>query len=406
MIQPATQLKRYAPSLALSCLLLLGGCSWFSDEEETRVPVELVKFKPEVTLASRWSVSLGRGAEDSAVKLVPGLVGGRIFGASADGHVVAVDTGTGKVVWKRSVVDFYGEEERAIAFAEGIDAITGGVGVGDALVVVGSAAGEIVAMNQSDGSLAWRAATTSEVLSPPQVLNGRVFAQSIDGKLAAFDAGSGERKWLYSTSIPSLTLRGTSTPIADKDFVIAGFANGRVSMLDQVRGMVCFEQRAGIGQGQSDLERLIDIDGQVVMDGPLVYAVSYQGNLVAVDVTARGQVRWSRKASSVVGLGIGFGNIYLAEEDSRLTAISTETTDDVWSTEALLYRDITTPVAVSSFVAVGDFEGYLHLIAQSDGRFVGRKQLDNAGLNAPIVVDGNRIYVITNSGRLVALEVR
>ena len=123
------------------------------------------------------------------MKLVPGLVGGRIFGASADGHVVAVDTGTGKVVWKRSVVDFYGEEERAIAFAEGIDAITGGVGVGDALVVVGSAAGEIVAMNQSDGSLAWRAATTSEVLSPPQVLNGRVFAQSIDGKLAAFDAG-------------------------------------------------------------------------------------------------------------------------------------------------------------------------------------------------------------------------
>jgi outer membrane protein assembly factor BamB len=72
----------------------------------------------------------------------------------------------------------------------------------------------------------------------------------------------------------------------------------------------------------------------------------------------------------------------------------------------LLYRDITAPVAVSSYVAVGDFEGYLHLIAQSDGRFVGREKLDSSGLTAPVIVDGSRIYVITNSGRLLALEVR
>ncbi|MDB9866232.1 outer membrane protein assembly factor BamB [Pseudomonadales bacterium] len=406
MIQLLTKRARCAPSLALSLLLALGGCSWFSDEIEVRVPVELVKFKAEVKLVDLWSVNLGKGAEDSAIKLIPGLVGGRIYAASADGNVVAVDTGTGKVVWKQSIVDFYAEDERAIAFADGIDAITGGVGVGGSLVVVGSAAGEIVALQQVDGSLAWRATTTSEVLAPPQVVNDKVFAQSIDGKIAAFDAASGKRKWLYSTTIPSLTLRGTSTPIADKDFLIGAFANGRMVMLDQNRGQVGFEQRAGIGQGQSDLERLVDIDGQMVLDGSVLYAVAYQGNLVAIDLSAKGQVRWSREASSIVGLGTGFGNIYLASEDSRLTAISKDTTADVWTTEALLYRDITTPVAVSSYVAVGDFEGYLHLIAQSDGRFVGREKLDNAGLTAPVIADGSRIYVISNSGRLLALEVR
>jgi outer membrane protein assembly factor BamB len=406
MIQLLPKRVRLAPSLALLSLLTLGGCSWFSDEVEVRVPVELEKFKAEVQLVDLWSVNLGKGAEDSAIKLTPGLIGGMLYGASADGNVVAVDTGTGKVVWKQSIVDFYAEDERAIAFADGIDVITGGVGVGGSLVGVGSAAGEIVAIQLLDGSLACRATTTSEVLAPPQVINNKVFAQSIDGKIAAFDAASGERKWLYSTTIPSLTLRGTSTPIADKDFLIGAFANGRMVMLDQSRGQVGFEQRAGVGQGQTDLERLVDIDGQMVLDGSVLYAVAYQGNLVAIDLSAKGKVRWSREASSIVGLGTGFGNIYLASEDGRLTAISKDTTEDIWTTEALLYRDITAPVAVSSYVAVGDFEGYLHLIAQSDGRFVGREKLDSSGLTAPVIVDGSRIYVITNSGRLLALEVR
>jgi outer membrane protein assembly factor BamB len=393
-------------SLGLVLLLALGGCSWFDDKDEVRVPVELVKFKQEVEIANRWSVNLGDGAEDRTIKLVPALDGGRIYAASADGNVLAVDTGTGKVIWKQAIVDLYPEAEQGIAFADGIDAITGGVGVGQSLVVVGSAAGEVVALNQADGSLAWRAKTTSEVLAPPQIFNGRVFAQSIDGKIAAFDVNTGERLWIYSTTIPSLTLRGTSNMIVDKDFVIAAFANGRVVMLDQARGLVGFEQRVAVAQGQSDLERMVDVDGQMVLQGGLLYAVSYQGSLVAMDMAANGRIRWTREASSIVGIGEGFGNIYVALEDSKLLAIGTDNNRDIWDTDALLYRDITTPKTLGSYVVVGDFEGYIHLIAQADGRFVGREKLDSAGLVAPVVVDGNRFYVITNSGRLLALEVR
>ena len=400
--------RQMAPllSLGLVLLLALGGCSWFDDKDEVRVPVQLVDFKQEVEIASRWSVSLGGGAADSTIKLVPGLVAGRIYAAAADGNVLALDTDTGKVIWKQEIIDLYPEAERGIAFADGIDAITGGVGVGQSLVVVGTAAGEVVALNQADGSLAWRAKTTSEVLAPPQIFNGRVFAQSVDGKIAAFDVKTGERLWIYSTSIPSLTLRGTSNMVVDKDFVIAAFANGRVVMLDQARGLVGFEQRVAVAQGQSDLERLVDVDGQMLVQGGLLYAVSYQGNLVAIDLAANGRIRWSREASSIVGMGAGFGNIYVGLEDSRLLAIGTENNRDIWETDALLYRDITTPKTVGSYVAVGDFEGFIHLIAQADGRFVGRKKLDGAGLGAPVVVDGNRFYVITNSGRLMALEVR
>ncbi len=56
----------------------------------------------------------------------------------------------------------------------------------------------------------------------------------------------------------------------------------------------------------------------------------------------------------------------------------------------------------SSYVAVGDFEGYLHLLSQVDGRFVGRVRIDSDGLRARPLVVGDWLYVYGNSGKLVA----
>lgn len=386
---------------------LLAGCSWFDDDdEEVREPAVLTDIKAEVGLVRLWDVKIGKGAADKAIQLVPGFSGSRIFAAAADGTVKAVESGTGREIWRVNIEEFYDSEERRNAFSKSSDTITGGVGVGEGLVLVGSSAGELVAMNQSDGSLAWRARTTSEVLAPPQAFGRLVIAQSIDGKVAGFDALDGERKWLYSTSIPSLTLRGTCTPMLS-DGVVTGFANGRVAVLDKERGLPVVDQRVAAAKGQSDLERLIDIDGLIARSDNMIYAASYQGNIVAIDLAQNGQVVWAKPASTVTGVTLDFGNVYMASADSEIFAFDAVANGkENWKNEALLYRDVTAAMPVSSYLAVGDFKGYLHLLSQSDGRFVARIKVDGDGLRSPAVVDGSRIYIVGNSGRLSALELR
>jgi outer membrane protein assembly factor BamB len=144
----------------------------------------------------------------------------------------------------------------------------------------------------------------------------------------------------------------------------------------------------------------------MIQEASRLFVASYQGNLVSIDLSQNGRITWAKETSSVVGLGSGFGNVYLANEDSIINAYAMDQGSDVWETEALLYRNITTPVAVSSYVVTGDFDGYLHLIAQSDGRFVGRKVIDKSGFSSSPVVDGTRIYVMGNGGQLTALEIR
>jgi outer membrane protein assembly factor BamB len=395
---------KYLALLALP--LVVSGCSWFDgDEEDLRVPNPLNPISQEVELDRLWDIKVGRGAEDKAIKLVPGFEGTRVFAASADGTVKALESGTGREIWRVDIKDFYSEEEAKNAFSKTADTITGGVGVGEQLVLVGSSAGEVVAMNQSDGSLAWRGKATSEVLTPPQIDGGLVIAQTIDGKVSAFSALDGERRWLFSTSIPSLTLRGTATPHLS-DAAISGFGNGRMIVIDRERGLPVIDQRIAAAKGQSDLERLVDIDGAIVRDGNTLYAASYQGNLVAMDLSQGGRPRWGQPASTVTGVSLGFGNVYLSSADGELFAYDSGNGRENWKNEDLLYRDLTTPIPLGSHLIVGDFEGYMHLLAQSDGRFVGRVRVDGDGVSSPAIVDGSRVYIQGNSGRLTALQLQ
>jgi outer membrane protein assembly factor BamB len=56
-------------------------------------------------------------------------------------------------------------------------------------------------------------------------------------------------------------------------------------------------------------------------------------------------------------------------------------------------------------VVTGDGDGYLHVLAQSDGRFVGRRKIGGKGLRSGLVVVDGTVYLLTNSGSLQALTI-
>ena len=419
MIVSSTRIfSGHGPIVLMATLFLVVGCATDQEElqekrqkrleeKEKRIakrPAPLKHFIREQEVGVRWERQVGGPARDDAVKLVPALSGSRVFAASADGKIMSISTGEGDVLWEVDVVSFYDEGEREHAFSPRADVITGGVGLGADIVFVGTSAGDMVALNQSDGSLAWRTRMTSEILAPPEADNSIVVAHTIDGRVTGHDVVDGTRQWMYSVSVPSLTIRGTATPMIFGEIVVAGFSNGRVVGLNKRTGVPMLDQRVAAAKGKSDLEKLIDIDGNMVMSGPVLFAVSFQGNLVAIN-TQSGRILWARQASSALGLSTGFGNVYLVSEEDHLIATNEQNGENVWRNESLKNRDLSPPVVVSSFVVVSDYKGFLHVIAQTDGRFVARKRLDNKGMRAPILADGNRMYALGNSGRLFALEV-
>ncbi len=115
---------------------------------------------------------------------------------------------------------------------------------------------------------------------------------------------------------------------------------------------------------------------------------------------------WQRDASSVSGVALGYGSVYLSHANGTVEGIDERSTTALWSNDSLARRQLSGPAVFSSYVAVGDLEGYLHLLSQVDGRFVARTRIDSSGVRVRPVVEGDWLYAYGNDGTLVALTIR
>lgn len=378
---------------ALCAVLLLAGCSttssWLAGltvgEDNSAPPQPLQDFDASVRLDKRWSVDTGAGFDEFTLRLQPAIGDGRIYVAGHDGRVMALDTVTGKQAWSVRLKA----------------AISGGPGYGEGLVILGTNNGEVIALDADDGSERWRASLSSEVLSVPQTAFERVIVQTADGSLTGLAAVDGSRQWSHERAAPVLTLRGTSSPAVSRGVVVAGFSNGKLVALTTDRGLVAWEASIAVPRGRSELERIVDIDGDPIIRGSSVFVATYQGKLAVVDLR-NGEIGWKRDMSSYAGLDVDFSSIYVTDADSHLWALSRTTGAAEWKLDALANRGLTAPGLLADYVAVADFEGYLHLVSRSSGQLAGRVRVDSDGVIARPLVADDVLYVYGNSGQLVS----
>lgn len=373
-------------------LLLISGCStfqeWFgSEEEDATAPVELERIDTKVKLKKQWSIKIGDGQGDGFYKITPTLVDGVLYVASSDGEVAAISAADGGRLWRV-------ELERPLS---------GGVGYHDRSLYLGGADGSVLQLSADDGVVEWEAVVSGEVLAAPAVSDDWVIVQTYDGKLLGFQPGADEPAWTFTSDVPILTLRGTSTPILVGDNAIAGFGDGKVVAVDVNSGNVSWESRIGVPQGSSEIDRIVDIDGAMTQQGIELFVVSYQGRVAALD-SRTGRKLWQQNVSSVTGTHVGFGNVYVADVDGTLSAFLRTGQGVRWQNIELGYRQLSRPTPVSSYVATVDFDGYLHLLSQVDGQIVGRTKIGGDAARADMIADSGRLFIFADNGQLLAYE--
>ncbi|GMR00879.1 MAG: outer membrane protein assembly factor BamB [Gammaproteobacteria bacterium] len=380
----------------LIAVLFISACA---DDDNVDQPTELVPFYSKYYLDVTWHKSTGVGAEEQYLFLHPLILKKIAVTTSRDGVLNIIGLKTG---------DFEQEIELG-------STISAGVGGNEDIWLLATRDAYVIAIDAKSRRERWRTRVPSEVLVRPVIYEDTVIVRTIDGKILSLNIDSGKIRWQYQRAIPDLTLRGTSEPVVARGKIFVGLADGRLIAISPDNGEVIWDVALSIPVGRSEIQRLVDIDGDTELYGRVLYAASFQGRIAAIDVE-RGQFLWARDFSTHTGVLLDEKALYSSDEHGNIWALDRLNGATIWKQEKLAHRRLTRPTIIGDYLAVGDFEGYVHLLSRYDGHFIARFQLgqyDDLGwelatgiIVPPIVFAEDRLVVVTRGGILYVLTLR
>jgi len=407
-------LRRLSLNLLLLTSVGLTGCStisdWFADEDELKIkelkPIDAL-FEPNVV----WQESMGNGVEHFFSRLRPALGYDLLYVANRQGLIRAYEPSTGKEVWEQNFATYRDEgylSGISRLWSDGESArLSGGLTLAYEKVFVGTENGDVLALDAKTGELSWRITLPGEVLAAPAVDSNVVVVNTGSGVMYGLDANDGKELWRYESEVPPLSLRGIAAPTVANGGAIIGTATGKVAVTIVETGQLAWEQTIAAPSGATELERIADIDSKTLVLGGLLYTISYDGTLAAIELRS-GRVVWKREYESYRRISIDGNSLFVTDNNSVVYALDRRNGVELWSQSSLRHRNLTAATPVSSYIVVGDDFGFLHWLNQTSGEIVARLEVggnDKAeSIYVAPVVDGRIIYTLTRDGDLVAVE--
>jgi len=362
----------------------LASCGGAVDNSEP--PAVLVEFSESASLSVIKEIE---AENDSSLfaRIIPMNLESEVVFSDAKGVVTVFDKNKFKIKWQQNTKISYPTA----------------IGGNSNVYLFGTKGGEIVALESQKGEQLWRVRVSSEVLAKPVLSSGKVIVKTVDGQIIALDVKTGKQLWIYRKEVPALSVRGNSAPLIVDDKIITGLDNGKLVILDLNDGKLFWEKTISIPRGRSEIDRLVDLDSDIIINNSVVYVAGFQGRVVAIDLKT-GEMLWVKKMSVVNNMSFENDKLYITDVRSHVWAIDASTGATVWKQPVFTARKLTTPVPMGGNLLLGDYQGYLHVISNSDGHQIARTMVDDSGINVSPIVINEKIYLQSRNSKIHILD--
>ncbi len=436
--------RPYGLAAALSMLLLLGGCGgWFGDPEDPPLPGKRISvliydgdLEPDARISGQpvtlpppyrnaswsqvgggtvhavghvegpaeiakpaWRTSFGAGAgKYRPLMSEPIVARDRVFAMDAGYRISAYDTAKGSRIWQTRLT---------VPRREG-ETFGGGIAYDEGRVYASTGFGAVAALDAEDGTLLWLKTMPGPMRAAPLVMEGKVYVVTVDNQLVAVDAATGDRQWRHAGFAETTALLGSAAPAGLDDTVIVPYSSGEVFAVRAVNGRPTWSDNLAAVRRVDATSALADIRALPVTDGNLVYAISHSGRMVAIDLRT-GARAWERNVGGVRTPWIAGDWIFVLTNEAQIVCLSRRDGRVRWITQIDAYEKpetIEDPIHWLGPMAIG---GRL-LIIGGHGRGVAIDPADGAILEtfklpgdimAAAVADGT-LYLQTEGADLLA----
>ncbi len=350
-----------------------------------------------------WTADVGSGTSSSRILTTPPVVAdGKVFAKDAESTVSAYTADTGQRIWSVTL-----KPEKA----RDTDEFGGGLAWYGGKLFVTTGFAEVFCLDPNTGTEVWTSIVSAPIRGAPLVFADRVFTISIDNKLHAMAAVDGSDLWNFSALQEVAGFIGGNSPAGSGDFIVAPFTSGELVGLRLDNGRpVWNESLVGPRRESRAFGNLADIRGRPVIDRGLVLAMGTAGTLTAIDLRS-GQRQWERNIGGNQTPWVAGRFVFVVTGSADVAALERDTGKVKWVTPLSQYQDENRrkpmiwagPVLASDRLLVGGSTGEMLSLSPYTGEIIGKLDMRSSMRLAPVVAN-RMIFVLTDSGRLVALR--
>ena len=329
-------------------------------------------------------------------------------------RVSAFDANNGNKIWSSQVgdeadvkggLDFFSGEmkgNRGSLFG-------GGVSYEAGVLYATNGLGDVEALSAADGKRIWKVRPGGPLRGAPGVGNGNVYVTSQDNQLIALNATDGTVAWTESAAVELAGVFGSAAPAIAQGTVVAGFSSGELNAYRYENGRAVWGDVLSKTSISTSVSSLSDIDASPVIDRGRVFAVGQGGRMVSMDLVT-GQRIWEINVAGISTPWVAGEWVFVIDDEARLLCIARSTGKIRWVSELQRFKKkkkkkglITWvgPVLAGDRLIAASSEGELVNIALADGAIQTRVK-SGKGISLSPIVANNTLYILDDGGKITA----
>ena len=350
-----------------------------------------------------WKISIGKGQnKKKPISSQPVIDKEKIYTIDTTLNVIAVNKNNGKKKWTKKL-------KKKVGDTKGIG--SGGLAVSDNVLAVTTGTGDIFALNKDNGKIIWQNKVTAPIRAAPIISGNFFLVLAKDNRLYTYDLISGNLSWTHEGLEEVSTFMGSSSPVVSKGIVIVTYSSGEIYAINLSNGGVIWNDNLSKLVQKSSLENISDIRGNAVIQNNVVYVISHNGRMVAMDLNS-GKRLWESKIGGIQTPWVASRFIYVLSKDNELICLTSDKGKIVWVSKLKDYIDFEKkgklitwagPLLAGHMLIVSGSHGIIASISPYTGKFLGAINVKTAADNQAIVSNGT-IYFLTSKGHLLAYK--
>lgn len=342
-----------------------------------------------------WSAEAGIGSDDEGrLTASPIVVAGRIYVLDSQATVRAFSTQNGKGLWARSL---------APEGKDGEGAFGGGLASEGAMIYATSAFGEVLALNAGSGTIVWRRQFGQPIRSAPTVSNGRLFVTNVNNDVFAVSTADGTELWRYQgTSAQQASIIASNSPAVSGNVVVIPYTTGDLLAFDVSSGVLLWSDNL-IGRGIANTASTInDIAGRPVIENGAVFAISHAGRMGSFRLSD-GEERWSVEISGTQTPWIAGDYAFIVAGRRTMAALALRNGGVRWSANLPGEGVWTGPVVGGGRLIALSSKGLLASMSPQTGELINQSTIGEEFYIPPVIANGT-VYLLADNGTLIAMR--